>query len=241
MFFRQFLHEDKSCLSYMVGCPAKGVVIIIDPQMDIDLYINTAQKYNLKITDIFETHVQADHLSGASKLSQKTGAKVYLHQSAHVKFDHEKLVDKQVLNIGDRTVSIVHTPGHTEDSICLLINNWFLLTGDTLFVGDVGRVDLSIKNNPTEIKEKAAKLYHGLFERLLKFPPETEIFPGHFGGSVCGKSIDGKPISTIGYEKKHNYALQFQSQQQFIEFITKNVPLLPENFRKIKLKNAEIT
>ena len=241
MFFRQFLHEERSCLSYMIGCPAQGVVFVVDPQTDIDLYVTTAQKYSLKITHIFETHVQADHLSGASKLSQKTGAKVYLHQSAQVKFEHEKLVDNQVLNIGDRTVSVIHTPDHTNDSICLLIDNWFLLTGDTLFVGDVGRVDLSVDNNPIEINNKAAELYHSLFERLLKFPTETEIFPGHFGGSVCGKNIDGKPVSTIGYEKRNNYALQFQSQQQFVEFITTNVPLLPENFRKIKLKNTEIT
>lgn len=241
MFFRQLIHEDKSCLSYLIGCSSKGVVAVIDPQIDITPYLKISEKYGLEITHIIETHVQADHLSGAQSLAKKTGATVYFHESAPVVFTHEKLKDGDYLQVGNRNLEIIHTSGHTDDSITLLVNNWFLLTGDTLFVGDVGRVDLSLDDKGSETLKKAENLYDNLFGKLLNYPEYTEIYPGHYGGSVCGKHMDGKPVSTIGYEKRHNYALGVKSKAEFIRLITTDVPPLPENYRKIKKENLGLT
>lgn len=240
MFFRQFLHEELSCLSYFVGCSSKGVVAVVDPQVDIDHYVEIAKEYNLRISHIVETHVQADHLSGAQALSYQVKAPVYYHQLAPVKFPHQKLADGEILEIGNRTIRVIHTPGHTDESITLFVDNWFALTGDTLFVGDVGRVDLTLEKNPDEILDKAKKLHSSLFGRLLKLPDHIEIYPGHYGGSSCGKHMDGKPISTIGREKRLNNALQVTSRQQFIAKLTKDTPPLPTNFRQIKRKNMGI-
>ena len=237
MFFKQLLHEEKSCLSYLIGCSSRGVVAVIDPQIDITPYITIAKKYNLKITDIIETHVQADHLSGAQKLAEKTGAPVYFHESAPILFLHKKLKDGDNLSVGNRSIQIIHTPGHTDDSICLLVDEWFFLTGDTLFVGDVGRVDLSLTDRINDIPKKARKLYDSIFEKLLNHPDYIEIYPGHFGGSVCGKHMDGKPNSTIGREKRANYALQVKSKADFIKLITTDVPPPPDDYRRIKREN----
>ena len=240
MFFRQLIHEKKSCLSYLIGCSSGGVVAVIDPQTDLNPYVEIAKRYQLKITHIFETHVQADHLSGAEKLAKETGAEIHFHEKAQVRFPHIKIKDGDVYSMGNRRIEIIHTPGHTEDSVCLLVDGWFLMTGDTIFVGDVGRVDLSLDEKNSDINKKAADLYHSLFDKLLKYPEYTEIYPGHYGGSVCGKDLDGKPISTIGREKRHNYALQFKDKDKFIRFITTDMPAPPEDYIVIKKKHIDI-
>lgn len=237
MFFRQFLHEDKFCLSYMVGCASFGVVSVIDPQLEIKTYLETAQKYGLKITHIFETHVQADHYSGGRKLSYASSAPVYFHENAKVIFPHQKLQDGQLLKIGNRYFKIIHTPGHTNDSITLLVDDWFILTGDTLFVGDVGRVDLSLESDPNKNTINARALYKSIFHKLIKLPDYVEIYPGHYGGSSCGKHMDGKPSSTIGYEKVHNFMLQVRSENAFKDILLKDVPQPPASFQKIKQSN----
>ncbi len=237
MFFRQLLHEQTSCLSYLIGCSSKGVVAVVDPQITIDLYIDIAKKNNLKITHIIETHVQADHLSGAKLLGQETGASIYFHEKAPVLFKHQKLKSGDSLQIGNRKLEVIHTPGHTDDSITLYVDNWFFLTGDTLFVGDVGRVDLSIDNKKGDTVKKAEKLYESIFNKLWTYPDYTEIYPGHFDGSLCGKHMDGKPVSTLGYEKRTNYSLQVNSKEDFVKLITTNVPTPPVQYKNIKREN----
>ncbi len=238
MFFRQLLHEEKSCISYAVGCPARGVMAVIDPQEDTDIYLQIAKRNNLKLTHIIETHVQADHLSGALSLSKMTNASVYYHAEAPIKFSHEKLQEGDTLQVGNRHIKIIHTPGHTNDSMTLFVDDWFILTGDTLFVGDVGRVDLSLEENDSvKTKQQAEKLYDSIFNKLLKLPECTEVFPGHYAGSSCGKNMDGKPSSTIGREKRFNHTLQLQSKELFVDYLTKNTPIPPRDYKLIKQKN----
>jgi len=237
MFFRQLLHEEKACLSYIVGCLSKGVAAVIDPQQDIQPYLHITTQNHLNITHIIETHVQADHYSGAEALSKTVSAPIYFHRNAPVTFDYQKLKENDVLTIGNRRIRVIHTPGHTDESITLFVDDWFLLTGDTLFVGDVGRVDLSLKTNSIDVREKAKKLYDSLFNKLLKLPDYIEIYPGHYSGSLCGKSLDGKPSSTIGREKRFNHTLQFSSDEDaFIKLMMTDAPP-PPLYRKIKRKN----
>ena len=237
MFFRQFLHDEGSCISYMIGCSSRGVVAVVDPQVDSAFYQETARKYELTISHIIETHVQADHRSGAKVLSAATGAPIFYYQTAPVQFPFKKLKDDDQLQVGNRHIRIIYTPGHTDESIILFVDDWFVLTGDTLFVGDVGRVDLTFEKNPAKVLEKAKKLHSSLFDKLLALPDHIEIYPGHYGGSACGKHLDGKPISTIGREKHHNYALQFRSLTTFLKMMTTNIPPPPANYRRIKRKN----
>lgn len=241
MFFRQILHEEKSCISYIIGCPTMGVTAVIDPQTDIKQYLQITKQHGLKITHVIETHVQADHYSGAVPLAQESNASVYLHKAAPVHFLHKTLDDNGSLHLGNRHIRIIHTPGHTDDSISLLVDDWFVLTGDTLFVGDVGRVDLSLNDNPKKTIRKAKKLYTSLFEKLLLLPDYIEIYPGHYSGSVCGKSMDGKPISTIGYERRENHSLKVSSRDEFIDLMTIDVPPVPSSYRQIKKKNMGAT
>ncbi len=236
MFFRQLLYEDAACISYCVGCPSKGVVAIIDPQTDIEQYLSISKQHNLKITHIIETHVQADHLSGAHMLSRASSAPVYYHRDAQVTFSHRNLEDGEILQIGNRKIRIIHTPGHTNDSMTLLVDDWFILTGDTLFVGDVGRVDLSLEDDPKEVPKKAGRLYDSLFHKLLALPDYIEVYPGHFSGSSCGKNMDGKPISTIGREKRNNHVLQICSRDRFITMMMQHISP-PLNYKKIKRVN----
>lgn len=221
----------------MIGCSTKGMVAVIDPQIKIKQYIQSAEQYGLRITHILETHVQADHYSGAKELSQTCGAPVYFHELAPISFPHQGLNDSDTITIGNRHLRVIHTPGHTDDSICLLIDDWFILTGDTLLVGDVGRVDLSLGDNPIESEKRAKQLYQSIMCKLLVLPDYLELFPGHFGGSSCGKNIDGKPSTTIGYEKRTNRMLRIPTEKMFVEEILSDVPPPPAEYRTIKKVN----
>lgn len=236
MFFRQILHEEKACTSYIIGCPTKGVSIVIDPQGDPQHYINISEGNAMAIQGVIETHLHADHISSARELSSLKKVPHYLGPGADVQYDYTSLSDGQVLEAGNRKIKIMHTPGHTPEHICLLIDDWFVLTGDTLFVGDVGRVDLALNGIDVKVvSERANQLYFSL-QRLLELPDWTEIYAGHYSGSVCGRGIDGKPISTIGRERIKNKALRL-SKEEFAEFQTKDIPPLPEGFHSIKMKN----
>jgi len=197
----------------------------VDPQAsDIDAYIQFAESRGMKITHVIDTHIQADHLSGGRSLTEKTGANYYLHQSARVAFAFTPLVDGQELDLGNVLVQVLHTPGHTPESICLLVTDktrgpepWFLLTGDTLFVGAVGRPDL-----PGHARESAAELYDSLKKKVLSLPETLEVYPTHFSGSVCGAGMSGKPMSTLAFEKKWNPTLRLD-REDFIEVMTRSV------------------
>jgi glyoxylase-like metal-dependent hydrolase (beta-lactamase superfamily II) len=207
----------------------------VDPQAsDIDVYIRFAESKGLTITHVIDTHIQADHLSGGRSLAEKTGARYCLHQSASVAFVFTPLIDGQELDLGNVIVQILHTPGHTPESICLLGTDktrgpdpWFLLTGDTLFVGAVGRPDL-----PGRAIESAAELYDSLKERILPLPDVVEVYPAHFSGSVCGAGMSGKPMSTLAFEKKWNPALQLD-RETFIETLTENILPKPTEMERI--------
>jgi len=236
MYFRQILHEEKACVSFLVGCTTKGVCAVIDPQGSPHTYIEKAAREGMRISHVFETHIHADHLSSARQLAGTTGASLYLGPGAQVAFDYVPLTDGQVLEVGNRRLRVLHTPGHTPEHICLLGDDWYLFTGDTLFAGDVGRVDLAIDDLPADLVENRSRQLYASVQRLLELPDWIEIYPGHYAGSVCGRGIDGKAISTIGRERRANRALQL-SPQEFSRYQLEDLPPLPHDFHAIKKHN----
>lgn len=237
MIFRQILHEEKSCLSYVVGCPNEGVCATVDAQGKPEDYISLAAKLGLKITAVIETHIQADHVSASPELAVKAGAPLYFGPKAEANFKFKELTDGTVLQVGQRSIKAIHTPGHTAEHICLLVDDWLVITGDTLFVGDVGRVDLVEGGTDINyVKTKAKDLYESI-QKLLELPDWIEIYPGHYKGSACGKGMDSKPSSTIGRERRKNYALQL-NETAFTQYLLKNTPAPPPDFLKIKNKNS---
>ena len=231
MFFKQLATKESS-LSYFLGCGSLGKSIAVDVVAgDEEWYIEEAKKAAVTITHVIDTHVHADHYSGGRKLAHMVGAHYCLHESdaAFVKFPFTPLHDGDIIEIGNVAVKVLHTPGHTLDSVCLAVSDnrraeqtWFVITGDTLFVGSVGRPDLAGR----EI-EMAAKLFDSLHAKLLSLPDETEIFPGHQAGSVCGAGISGKPSSTIGFDKRFNPALKLTEKNEFVNLITHDIPPRP--------------
>lgn len=237
MIFRQILHEDKSCLSYLIGCPTKGVTAVVDAQGKPSIYLDLADRLGLKITAVIETHIQADHLSASPSLARKAGAPLFFGPQAAVGHQFEELTHGTVVKVGRRRIKAVHTPGHTPEHISLLVDDWLVMTGDTLFVGDVGRVDLVEKNtNKAYVKDKAKDLYDSI-QKLLKLPDWVEIYPGHYKGSACGKGMDSKTSSTIGRERRKNHALQLK-QTAFSQYLLENMPDAPADFLKIKHQNS---
>ena len=235
MIFKQYIHEQGGCLSYLMGCTQTGTCCVVDPQLDIEPYLDSASSKNLKITNIFETHAQADHLSGARRLAESSGASVHFHKSVRAAFPVSPLNDGDELMVGNIKISTLYTPGHTPDSVCYLVTDttrsvhpWFILTGDTLFVADTGRPDLD---------GNAEDLYDSLYEKLMNLDDIIEIFPTHFAGSVCGRSISPKPSSTIGFERRFNPSLQFQSKAEFVQFVTRTLPVQPPRFHKVRQFN----
>ncbi len=220
----------------MVGCPTKGVCAVIDPQGQVERYIGEASQNGMTISHIFETHIHADHISAARELNDRTQAPIYLGPQHEVEYATLPLSDGQILEVGNRRIRILHTPGHTTEHVCLLGDEWYLLTGDTLFVGDVGRVDLASNTLSAEdLRNRARQLYQSL-QRLLFLPDWIEVYPAHFAGSVCGRGMDGKTISTLGHERRENKSLKL-SEEDFIQFQLENLPPLPADFQTIKNVN----
>ncbi len=214
---------------------------MVDPQQDIGLYVETAAQKNMRITHIFETHVQADHTSGAQSLARATGAPVLIHDSAPVEFLHVDLQDGEQHDLGNVRIAVLHTPGHTPDGISLLVTDqtrgpepWFVLTGDTLFAGGVGRPDLLGQGAEAALAEQ---LYESLTGKLLRLPDHVEVFPAHFSGSACGKGLSGKPGSTIGFERRFNPALQIPSRAEFVRYVLADLPPQPETFAENRRRN----
>jgi hydroxyacylglutathione hydrolase len=214
---------------------------VVDPQPDIAPYLAAAAEKSMRITHVFETHVQADHLSGARRLSEATGAPVFYHAAAPVSFRHESVEDGDAHDLGNVGIEILHTPGHTPDSVSLLVTDrtrapepWFVLTGDTLFSGGVGRPDLL---GAGQERGLAAQLYESLRGRLLALPDHVEVFPAHFGGAACGKGLSGKPGSTIGFERRFNPALQLGAREAFVDFVLTDLPAQPATFAENRRRN----
>lgn len=246
MIFRQVLHPATGCASYIFGCTGKGALCVVDPHAArVDDYLAVAQAVAAPIVAIVETHVQADHLSGTPELATRTGAAVYLHEAAQVDFAHGDLRDGDLLTLGNDYLRVLHTPGHSPDSICVLVGDrvrgeeaWFVLTGDTLFVGDAGRPDLAAGEGTGDAAAAASTLYDSL-QTLLRLPDDLEIYPSHFAGSACGRAMSGKPSSTIGFERRHNPALRPRSRAEFIAFMLADLPAAPAEHQRIRQINRE--
>lgn len=241
MLFRQIIHEDLGCASYLVGDPGSGVGAVVDPQWDVDPYLQLARLHGLRVEHVLETHNHADHVSGHGRLARAAGATIHVHELAEAEYEHEPFGDGWTLALGeDVTIEAVHTPGHRPEHTSFLLRDAgrgegavAILTGDSLFVGDVARPDLAI-----EPREGAAGIFRSLHERLMSLSDEVEVWPGHLGGSLCGSSgIDLKTSSTIGFERRHNRALGFEDEAEFVEDAVAGLGTRPPNVEHIVALN----
>ena len=234
MYFEQFHLGCLALDSYMLA--SEGEAIVVDPQRDVDIYLKAAEQHGAKIKHIFETHLHADFVSGHKELAARTGAKIYIGPNGGAKIPHVEVNDGFKLRVGNICIEVLETPGHTPESICLVVtdqekspNPWAVLTGDTLFLGDVGRPDLSGTHTPVEL---AGMLYDSLHNKVLKLADDVIVYPGHGAGSLCGKNMRAERSSTIRTERLTNYALKIESKEEFIRQLTTNLPPRPEYFPK---------
>ena len=232
MYFEQFYLGCLAHASYMLG--SGGEAAVIDPRRDVEIYLKAAAEHGLRIWHIFETHLHADFVSGHRELAERTGARVYIGAAAGARFPHVPLRDGFELRFGDCRLRALETPGHTVESVCLIATDlarspepWAVFTGDTLFVGDVGRPDLAPNRTPQEL---AGCLYDSLHTKLLALRDETLVYPAHGAGSLCGKNMRADLFSTIGTERLTNYALQIPSRDQFVAQLTSELPQRPDYF-----------
>src|SRR6266545_1403471 len=238
MIFQQILNEESGCLSYLIGCSEAGRALVVDPGRDrVPEYLRLAAKKGLTISHILETHTHADHISGNRDLAEAVRAPILVHRAAGVAFAHEDLSDGDEIRIGTVRFKVAHTPGHTPDSISLLVTDlsrgeapWFVLTGDLLFVGSVGRPDLGGAR-------AAENAWESLHRVLLPLEDSVEVYPAHGAGSACGRAMSSKSGSTIGFERRFNPALQLRDRAAFVDFIMRDLPPKPPSFEKIVNKN----
>ena len=244
MFLRQLLNDDTACASYLLGCKTKRKFAVVDPHVDlVDDYIGLAEAQGVGISAVFETHVQADHVSGLPALVERTGATAYLPAGAGVDFEHVALRDGELVELGNTLVEALATPGHAVAHHAYLVTDltrgeepWMVLTGDALLVGDAGRPDLHAHGEQTT-EQMARRLYRSLTERLLALPDHLLLYPAHYSGSVCGRGLSAHPVSTIGFERRHNKALRFDSEQAFVEALVKDTPPAPPQQTEIVAAN----
>jgi hydroxyacylglutathione hydrolase len=240
MLFRQIIHEDLGCASYLVADREAGVAAVVDPQWDIEPYRRLARLHGVRIGHVLETHNHADHVSGHGRLARSAGAAIHIHELADAEYPHEPFADGWTLELGGVTIEAVHTPGHRPEHTCFLLRDasrgdapWALLSGDSLFIGDVARPDLAV-----EPREGAADMFRSLHERLLVLDDEVEVWPGHLGGSLCGGSaIDLKTSSTIGFERRYNPALAITEEGEFVEDAVASLGDRPPNVEQIVALN----
>src|SRR5215470_7360995 len=234
MYFKQFYLGCLAHASYLIG--SEGEAAVVDPQRDVDQYVEEARRQGMKIKYVVETHLHADFVSGHRELAERTGAKIVFGAKAGVTFDHLDARDGDVLKVGRAGLRILHTPGHTPESISLLLGDpddagkpMKVLTGDTLFIGDVGRPDLA-GGKGFSAEQMAGMLYDSLREKLMKLPDETEVYPAHGAGSMCGRNISKETSSTIGQQRLFNYALKPMSKEEFVKMMTTDLPEAPAYF-----------
>jgi hydroxyacylglutathione hydrolase len=232
MYFEQFYLGCLAHASYLLGSEGEGIVV--DPQRDVDIYLEAAEKQGLTVRHIFETHLHADFVSGHQELAARTGAKIYLSRAAGATFPHVAVDDGYKLRVGKLDLEVLATPGHTPESISLLLTDeekdeqpWAVLTGDTLFIGDVGRPDLSPTHTPVQL---AGMMYDSLRGKLMTLPDGVMVYPAHGAGSLCGRNMRAERFSTIGTERLTNYALQIKDRDEFVRQMTSNLPSRPDYF-----------
>ena len=244
MFFRQLLNDETACASYLLGCKSKSKFAVVDPHADlVDDYVALAEAQGIPIVAVFETHVQADHVSGLPELVERTGATAYLPDGAGVEFEHVGLADGDVVELGNTEIRAVATPGHASAHHAYLVTDrvrgeepWMVLTGDSLLVGDAGRPDLHAQDEAST-ERMARTLYRSLHERLLALPDDLLIYPAHYSGSVCGRALSAHPASTVGFERRHNAALRFGSEDEFVAALLEDIPPAPERQAEIVAAN----
>lgn len=241
MYIEQFFVEGLGCASYLVGCEAAGLAAVVDPDRDVRKYLAAAEARGLKITFIIETHLHADHVSGNTELAARTGAEIVVHELAQAEFPHRTVKAGDTLALGNVRLDILHTPGHTPESLTLLVADqtraaqpWMALTGDTLFVGDAGRPDLV---GAEAARGLAAQMHASLFSQLLTLDDGLLIYPGHGAGSLCGKAIGSVRSTTLGFERRHNPALAPRTVAEFVDFAVSDLPEQPGNHTRIKAMN----
>src|SRR5918999_4900907 len=236
VIFRQFVHDDLGCASYFIGDYDAKIAAVVDPRFEIDEYLELARYLHVQIEHVLETHNHADHVSGHGRLAAATGATIHIHRDAGAEYDHEPFDDGWELPLGEVTVRALHTPGHRPEHTAFALIDaqrgdepWAVLTGDSLFVGDIARPDLAVDK-----EEGARGIFRSLRERLLTLPPTCEVWPGHLGGSLCGgPGMDMKGSSTIGYEREHSDMLRIGEADEFVTCSTTGLRPQPPNFEAI--------
>jgi glyoxylase-like metal-dependent hydrolase (beta-lactamase superfamily II) len=244
VYFRQLLNDETACASYLFGCKTKRKFAVVDPHVDlVDDYVELAEAQGIPIRAVLETHVQADHVSGLPALVERTDATASLPAGAQVDFEHVALGDGEVVELGNTIVEAAATPGHAAAHHAYLVTHltrggepWMVLTGDALLVGDAGRPDLHAHGEQSA-EEMAGQLYRSLMERLLELPDHLLLYPAHYSGSVCGRGLSAQPASTIGFERRHNKALRFDSERVFVEALVKDLPPAPPQQAEILAAN----
>jgi glyoxylase-like metal-dependent hydrolase (beta-lactamase superfamily II)/rhodanese-related sulfurtransferase len=245
MIFTQHYLDCLSQASYLIGDETTGRAVVVDPRRDIDEYLGEATEHGLRIERVIETHIHADFLSGHLELAAATGAQISYGEGAEVEFPIEPLQDGQRMSLGQITLEILATPGHTPESISIVVYEhadddipYGVLTGDALFVGDVGRPDLCVTPD-SSVDDLAATLHRSLQDKLLQLPDATRVFPAHGAGSTCGKRLSSETSSTIGEQRKTNYALQAKDVDQFVAEVTEGQPVRPPYFKFASHRNRE--
>jgi glyoxylase-like metal-dependent hydrolase (beta-lactamase superfamily II) len=244
VYFRQLLNDDSACASYLLGCKSRSQLAVVDPHAElVDEYVTLAEAEGAPIVAVFETHVQADHVSGLPELVERTGATAHLPAGAGVEFEHYELADGEVVRLGNTEFQAIATPGHARAHHAYLVTDharagdpWLVLTGDALLVGDAGRPDLHAEADAS-VEQMARALYRSLTQKLLSLPDDLLLYPAHYSGSVCGRGLSGHPASTIGFERRYNQALQHDSEQAFVDALVRDIPPAPAHQAEIVAAN----
>jgi hydroxyacylglutathione hydrolase len=232
MVLRSFLYSAGSCASYLFGCTTHGKLAVVDPHVElVDDYVAAAEAIGSSITAVFETHVQADHVSGVPALVERTGATAYLPAGAGVEFEHVALADGDVVELGNTVVTAIATPGHAPAHHAYVVADrrrgseepWLVFSGDSLLIGDVGRPDLHVAGDA----DGQARLLQRSLQRLLELPDHVVLYPSHYGGSVCGRGLSGNPVSSIGFERAHNPMLAIGDADEFAAALLEDAPPPP--------------
>jgi hydroxyacylglutathione hydrolase len=242
MLLRPFLNDAGSCASYLFGCTTHHQLAVVDAHADlVDEYLVAAAAIGSPITAVFETHLQADHVSGLPALVERTGATAYLPAGAQVEFEHVALGDGQTVELGNTVVSAIATPGHAPAHHAYTVADrrrgdeepWLVFSGDSLLIGDVGRPDLHVAGDA----RGQARLLHASVRRLLELPDYAVLYPSHYGGSVCGRGLSGNPFSSIGFERSHNPLLAIEDPERFVDALVADIPPRPVEQERIVAAN----
>jgi glyoxylase-like metal-dependent hydrolase (beta-lactamase superfamily II) len=239
MIVRQFLHVDPVGISYLLGCGGKAAGAVVDPVASPDTYMRAAREAGLEIKHVIDTHVHADHISMGRSLADATGADYVLSEEANVAIPFRSVGDGDEILLGNVTIRVLHTPGHTPEHICLLVTDrtradepWLIATGHTLMIGDLGRTELAVT------AEQGARDLFRSTQRLKALPDYIEVLPGAYAGSVCGRSLSANPVSTLGFEKRHNKAFRIDTESEFVKFMLTDIPPPPPEAARLRAVNS---